>query len=77
MAISQSDAEKALEKLGQRYRAGVAAQNPMPANSRQTVEDTIRVEWEREQETAKAKQPEPPSPEKKQERKLDQPDLEP
>lgn len=68
MATTQSEAEAALEKLGERYRGGIAAQNPMPANSRDTVKDAVRAEWEREQEAAKAKLAEPPPPEKTPER---------
>lgn len=76
MATSQSEAEAALEKLGEHYQAGVAAQNPMPANSRETVRDAVRAEWEREQVLAKAKLAEPPPPDKSPDRQPEPPDLE-
>jgi hypothetical protein len=70
MPKQPSDAEAALQKLGQRLRAGMAEQHP-PQNL-ETVRGAVRGQYEQEQEArrgktpvadaAKGKQPQPPEP---------------
>ena len=56
----QPDPEAALRKLGQRLRAGTAAQHPMAERSRQTVQAAIRANHDQQQSVPR--QPSPPSP---------------
>ena len=55
MPDENTDAAAKLKKLGQRVRDGWAKQNPMPEKSIQTVRQTVRVEWEREQAAKRGK----------------------
>ena len=71
MPKQNTDPERALEKLGQRVRAGFAKEHP--AQSLDTVRDAVREQYEQEQrtrratksapDTAKTKQRQPPEPE--------------
>ena len=73
MPNQDTDAENALQKLGQRIRAGWANQHPVPDQSLATVRTTVREEWEQEQQ-AKAKQPAPDATKEKG-REPEEPDL--
>lgn len=72
MPNNDTDAEAKLKKLGQRVRDGWAKQHAMPAQSMETVRQTVREEWEREQ-TAKRGKPSPGRA-KTQERKPPEPE---
>jgi len=50
-----TEEELALEKLGQRLRAGFAKQHP--AQSLDTVRDAVREQYEQEQEAARQSKP--------------------
>jgi len=73
MPNEKTDAEVKLEKLGQRLRAGWAAQHPADDRDLESVRGAIREQWEREQEAkgkdasggsgTKSRLPEPPEPE--------------
>ena len=70
MPKQNTDPELALQKLGQRVRAGYAKEHP--AQSLDTVRDAVREQYELEQRTrraaksapdaAKTKQRQPPEP---------------
>ena len=72
MPDENTDAAAKLKKLGQRVRDGWAKQHPMPEASRDTVRQTVREEWQREQaikrakptapDVSKTRKPEPPEP---------------
>jgi hypothetical protein len=72
MPNEKTDAETKLEKLGQRLRAGWAAQHPADDRDLESIRGAIREQWEREQEAKgkeppggggpKPRQPEPPEP---------------
>ena len=49
MPRETKQAEAALQKLGQRVRAGWAKKHPISERSRQTVRTTVREQWEIEQ----------------------------
>ena len=55
MPDENTDAAAKLKKLGQRVRDGWAKQHPMPEQSRETVRQTVREEWEREQAAKRGK----------------------
>lgn len=73
MPNEKTDAEVKMEKLGQRLRAGWAAQHPADDRGLESVRGAIREQWEREQEARgkeppcasgpKPHQPEPPEQE--------------
>jgi len=74
MPNPNTDAERALHKLGKRLREGWAKKNPVPNQSLATVRNTVREDWEREQvarrerkpapDAVKDKQPRPPEPDR-------------
>ena len=74
MPDENNDAAAKLKKLGERVREGWAKQHPMPQQSIDTVRQTVRAEWEREQvvkrsktvapEPSKARGPKPPEMER-------------
>ena len=53
------EAEFALHKLGERLRAGFAKQHPVQEKTLETVKDTVRGQYEQEQEAGRAKKPVP------------------
>ena len=55
MPKHKPDAEAALQKLGQRLRAGMAQQHP--AQNLDTVRGAVREQYEQEQEAARGKKP--------------------
>jgi hypothetical protein len=55
MPQQPTEAEQALEKLGQRLRAGYAKQHP--AQSLDTVREAVREQYEQEQEAARQSKP--------------------
>ena len=56
MPDQSTDAEAKLTKLGARIRAGIAQRHPIADKSLETVRQTVREEWQREQ-TAKRSKP--------------------
>ena len=74
MQDQNTDAEAALQKLGQRLRLGWAKKHPIPDKSLDSVKATVREQWEQEQVTRrtdkpapgpeKNRQPTPPEPER-------------
>ena len=74
MPNQNTDAEAALQKLGQRMRLGWARKHPIPDKSLESVKATVREQWEQEQTTSRAskpatsptkdRQPKPPEPER-------------
>lgn len=75
MPREQKEAEGALQKLGQRIRAGWSKQHPIADQSLDTVRTTVRQDWEQEQQTKRTKKP-IPSPAKQKDRKPPEPDQE-
>jgi hypothetical protein len=73
MPREQKEAETALQKLGQRIRAGWSKQHPVAEQSLETVRTTVRQEWEQEQQVKRTKKP--PAPTKTRHRKPDEPDM--
>ncbi len=63
MPKKSTDAEAALQKLGQRLRAGMAVQHP--AQNLDAVRGAVREQYERK--TARPKAPQPPQPSKQRE----------
>ena len=57
MPKKSTDAEAALQKLGQRLRAGMAEQHP--AQNLETVRGAVREQYEQEQNAARGKKPAP------------------
>ena len=72
MPKKSTDAEGALQKLGQRLRAGIAKQHP--AQNLDAVRGAVREQYEQEQDAKRTKAVEPPSPTK--EREPEEPDQE-
>lgn len=71
MPNENTDAADKLKKLGQRVRDGWTRQHPIPDQSLETVRQTVREEWQREQtqkrgKTAggKTRERKPPEPER-------------
>jgi hypothetical protein len=56
MAGNNTDAAAKLKKLGQRIRDGIAKRHPIARKSLDTIRQTVRDEWQREQ-TAKRSKP--------------------
>jgi hypothetical protein len=59
MPNQKTDAEAALQKLGQRVRAGWSKQHPVSDRSIETVKNTVREQWEQEQVAEPKKKPSP------------------
>ena len=76
MPREQKDADAALQKLGQRIRAGHAKQHPISQRSLETVDNTVREVWEQEQKAKSAQKPST-TPAKGKTRKPQEPDIEP
>jgi len=74
MPNQKTDAQTALQKLGQRIRAGWSKQHPIADRSLETVRTTVRQDWEQEQQAKRTKKP--PAPTKTRHRKPDEPDQE-
>jgi hypothetical protein len=74
MPNQKTDAEAALQKLGQRIRAGWSKQHPIADRSLETVRTTLRQDWEQEQQAKRTKKP-TPAPPKTRHRKPDKPDM--
>jgi hypothetical protein len=71
MPNDNTDTASKLKKLGQRVRQGWTNRHPIPDQSLDTVRQTVRQEWQREQtqkrgKTAggKKREPKPPEPER-------------
>ena len=72
MPNKNTDADAALKKLGQHVRLGWAKKHPISDKSLESVKNTVREQWEREQvaererkpapDAAKDKQRQPPEP---------------
>jgi len=75
MPNQKTDAESALQKLGQRLRLGWAKKHPVPDRSLESVRDIVREQWEKEQ-VAEPKRKPAPSPTKGRQRKPPEPDQE-
>jgi len=72
MPSDHTDAERKLKKLGERLRDGWAKQNPLPQQSIDTVRQTVREEWQREQAMKREKRP--PAPSKSRDRQPPEPE---
>ena len=75
MPNQKTDAELALHKLGQRLREGWANKHAVPDKSIETVKDTVREQWEQEQEASRENKPKPDVA-KEQQRQPPEPDRE-
>jgi hypothetical protein len=73
MPKQPTDAEAALQKLGQRLRAGMAEQHP--AQNLETVRGAVREQYEQQKEAARGKKP-APNTAKEPQRKPSEPDQE-
>ena len=74
MPKPKQDAEAALQKLGQRLRAGMAEKHPAP--SLETVRGAVREQYEQEQKAARGKKPPAPDATKEPRRKPQEPEPE-
>jgi hypothetical protein len=74
MPNENTDAEAALQKLGNRLRLGWAKKHPVSDRSLESVKNTVREQWEQEQTV---KRPAKSSPTPTQERKQKPPQPEP
>ena len=63
MPNKHTDAEAALKKLGHYLRLGWAKKHPVSDKSLESVKNTVREQWEKEQVTERPSKP-APSPEK-------------
>ena len=63
MPNKHTDAEAALKKLGHHLRLGWAKKHPVSDKSLESVKNTVREQWEKEQVTERPSKP-APSPEK-------------
>jgi hypothetical protein len=75
MPKQNPDAEAALKKLGHHLRLGWAKKHPVQDKDLESVRDTVREQWEKEQVSEPKKRP-TPSPTKEQQRKPPEPDRE-
>ena len=75
MPKPNTDAETALQKLGQRLRQGHAKQHPVSDQSLETVRGAVREQWEQEQQAEREKKP-APNVAKDRQRKPPEPDQE-
>ena len=73
MPNQKTDAEAALQKLGHRLRLGWAKKHPVPDKSLEAVRDTVRDQWEQEQQVKPLKKT-APAPAKDKSRKPPEPD---
>lgn len=55
MPEKNTDAAKKLKKLGERVRAGFAKRHPIASESLDTIRQTVREEWQREQTAKRSK----------------------
>ena len=72
MPDENTDAAAKLKKLGERIRDGIAKRHPIASKSLDTIRQTVREEWQREQaikrakptapDVSKTRKPEPPEP---------------
>jgi hypothetical protein len=75
MPNENTDAEAALQKLGHRVRLGWAKKHPIPDKSLESVKNTVREQWEKEQ-IAERPSKSAPAPAKDKSRKPEGPDME-
>ena len=75
MPNQKTDAEAALKKLGDRLRLGWAKEHPVSDKSLESVKNTVREQWEKEQVTERPSKP-APAPAKDKSRKPEEPDME-
>ena len=75
MPNQKTDAEAALQKLGHRLRLGWAKKHPVQDKSLESVRDTVREQWDKEQIAEPKKKP-APAPAKDKTRKPPEPDQE-
>lgn len=75
MPDQNTDAESALRKLGQRLRQGWAKKHPTTEKTIDTIKDTVREQWEQEQQATRS-QPLKPGPTKDQQKKPPEPEQE-
>ena len=75
MPNKNTDAEAALKKLGHHLRLGWAKKHPVSDKSLESVKNTVREQWEKEQVTERGSKP-APAPAKDKSRKPDGPDME-
>lgn len=73
MPNDDTDAASKLKKLGQRVRQGWTNRHPIPDQSLDTVRQTVREEWQREQTQKRSKPTRKP---KTRDRKPPEPDQE-
>jgi hypothetical protein len=72
MPNKNTDAEAALKKLGHHLRLGWAKKHPVSDKSLESVKNTVRQDWEQEQQAKRTKKP--PAPPKTRHREPDEPD---
>jgi hypothetical protein len=75
MPKQNTDAEAALKKLGHHLRLGWAKKHPVSDKSLESVKNTVREQWEKEQVTERPSKP-APAPAKDKSRKPEGPDME-
>jgi hypothetical protein len=75
MPNKNTDAEAALKKLGHHLRLGWAKKHPVSDKSLESVKNTVREQWEKEQVTERPSKP-AQRPAKEQQRKPPEPDKE-
>ena len=75
MPKQNPDAEAALKKLGDHLRLGWAKKHPVSDKSLESVKNTVREQWEKEQVTERPSKP-APAPAKDKSRKPEGPDME-
>lgn len=74
MPNEKTEAEVALQKLGQRLREGFAKKNPVQNKSLETVRDTVREQWEQEQQAEHEQKPSAPNATKDRQQQPPEPD---
>ena len=75
MPNKHTDAEAALKKLGHHLRLGWEKKHPVSDKSLESVKNTVREQWEKEQVTERPSKP-APAPAKDKSRKPPEPDRE-
>jgi hypothetical protein len=75
MPNKHTDAEAALKKLGHQLRLGWAKKHPVSDKSLESVKNTVREQWEKEQVAERPSKP-GPAPAKDKSRKPEGPDME-
>ena len=73
MPDQNTDAEAALQKLGHHLRLGWEKKHPVSDKSLESVKNTVREQWEKEQVTERPSKP-GPAPAKDKSRKPEEPD---